>query len=554
MIKFTDIEKNVDYEILTPSGFVNFSRVMRTIFYRVWEIKLANNMTIRCADNHRLIGSDNNTDFAKDQKVGNLIQTKEGVSEIVSIRETDNYEQMYDLELCDKDHVYYTNGILSHNTTTVSSFILYYVVFNADVQAAILANKADTAREILERIKLMYENLPVFLQPGITEWNKGSINLGNNSKILCAATSSSSIRGRSINFLYLDEFAHIQNDVEFFTSTYPVISSGKTTKTIITSTPKGMNLFYKIYIDAVEGRNTFFPLKFIWKDHPHRDDEWMRKMISNTGPELFEQEYNGEFLGSSGTLISGHKLKHLVHKDPIYQQAHTKIYINPIQEHEYVGCVDISEGVGKDYSVITIIDVTTKPFQQVLVFRDNHTVPVAMIDILNRILIQYNNAFCVIESNGVGKIVADGLFFDVGYDNVMITKNVDGFATQSIHSTQIGLRQTKKTKINGCSSLKVLIESDILQINDRDTILELFSFIRVGNSYEAEKKHNDDIVMTLVIFAWLSDQPIFDELAGGEGIVKDAIKKYVDETTDNNLLFGYFDDGTESVFTDETYF
>lgn len=427
-------------------------------------------------------------------------------------------------------------------TTTVAAYLLYEAIFNDNMRIAVLANKGDTAREILDRIKKMFEELPWFIKPGVVEWNKGSIKLANGSRIISASTSSSSIRGQSMNIIYLDELAFIQNDVEFFTSTYPVITSGKTTKVIITSTPNGMNLFYKLWSDAEKGRNNFIPKKYLWWHHPERDDKWKEATLKNISQKQFDQEFECVFFGSSDTLISGSKLQKLTFTNPIRQENSLNVYEEPKEGRNYVAVVDVSEGIGKDYSVVNIIDITDHPYKQIAVYRNNTVPPILFSEIVYRLCKQYNDAYCVVESNSVGKIVVDSLYYDYEYDNILASINKDNESIASNYSKTLGVRQTRKTKAIGCSSLKTMIESDTIIINDFMTVQELSTFIKKSNSYQAELGKTDDIVMTLVLFAWFATQPFFEELTDTD--VRALIREnYMRLEENNHLVFGFYDDG-----------
>lgn len=203
-------------------------------------------------------------------------------------------------------------------TTTSAAVFLWYVVFNKEYRVALLANKLDQSQEILERLKMMYEMLPWWMQVGVSKWNERSIVLGNRSKVVCAATGGSSVRGKSFSLVYLDEFAHIEQDVKFFTSVYPTITSGERTKVVITSTPNGMNMFYKIWMDAVNEKNTYKHYHVHWNEYPGRNDKWREEQIANMSERQFAQEFELEFLGSSDTLLSPECLQRLVFEEPSY--------------------------------------------------------------------------------------------------------------------------------------------------------------------------------------------------------------------------------------------
>ena len=287
--KFEDVIDVSDYEIETPQGWVSINSIMKTIQYEVWKLEIDYGSILQCADNHIVFRDDYTQVYVKDLKINDYILTKDGKSKVTNVENLGYSENMYDFEIDSEEHEFYTNDIVSHNTTTSAAYLVYELCFSKDITIAILANKASTSVEILDRVKNMLEDLPWFLKPGVKEWNKTSIELEDRRKVVAAATSASSIRGLSISMLLLDEFAHIQNDVEFYTSTYPVISSGDSTKVIIISTPNGMNLFHKIYTEAVDGRNAFVPKKFIWNHHPERGIKWEKETRANTAN--FAQEF-----------------------------------------------------------------------------------------------------------------------------------------------------------------------------------------------------------------------------------------------------------------------
>jgi hypothetical protein len=348
--------------------------------------------------------------------------------------------------------------------------------------------------------------------------------------------------------VYLDEFSFVQNDVEFFTSTYPVISSGTQTKIIITSTPNGMNLFYKIYSDAVNKRNEFVPIKYTWESHPKRDLAWKNETIRNTSLKQFSQEHECNFLGSSNTLISGEALEKLVYTDPIQFDEHNFMYKKPIKDHVYVCLVDVSEGVGKDYSTFIIMDITEKPYEQVYVYRRNDISPWLFSKTIIDVALKYNIAHIQVENNSIGKIVADSLFYEYDYENLISSKVHNGQEVfTGFNMKSVGVSMNKKTKMIGCSSLKPLIEENMIKIVDWNTIQELSWFVKSKSSYEAEKGKTDDLVMPLVHFGWLTTQTFFEDLSKpGMGDFIRMIREKEEE--DSSLLFGFFSDGLEDDF------
>ena len=399
---------------------------------------------------------------------------------------------------------------------TTVSYILWYILFNEQKTVGILANKGSLAREILSRLVLAYENLPFWLQQGVSTWNKGNIELGNGCEVHALATSGSAARGMSFSLVMLDEFAFLHpNQAEsFFESVYPTISSGKETKIIIVSTPKGLNHYYKMFTDAEEGRSEFKPFSINWWDVPGRDEEWKNKTIANIGQISFDQEYGCSFLGSSLSLISPTVLSRLVYKEPIKKtEQGLNIYQNPIEGHSYITLVDCAEGVGFDYSTFSVIDISTYPYNQVATFRSNKVTPMFFPDIISTISKGYNNSFVVVELNSVGSQVATHLAFELEYEEIAyVGTGKHGQVLMGGQNQLPGVKTSKQTKKVGCANLKDLIEGDKLIINDFDTISELSTFIHVKSSFEADEGRHDDTVMPLVLFGWCVNQEYFKAL------------------------------------------
>jgi len=404
-------------------------------------------------------------------------------------------------------------------STTVVSYLLHYAIFNDNVNIAILANKASTARDLLSRLQTAYENLPKWLQQGILAWNKGSMELENGSKILAASTSASAVRGGSYNIIFLDEFAFVQNHLadDFFASVYPTISSGQSTKVIIVSTPHGMNHFYRLWHDAERGKNEYIPTDVHWSEVPGRDAKWKEQTIANTSEQQFKIEFECEFLGSVDTLIAPSKLKSLVYDTPIKQNKGLDVYENSSPDRDYVITVDVARGVGSDYSAFVVFDITSFPHKIVAKYRNNEIKPMLFPNIIYDVAKNYNNAFILCEVNDVGDQVAAIIQYDLEYQNLLMC-SMRGRAGQIVgqgfsgKKTQLGLKMSKTVKKVGCLNLKTMIEEDKLIFNDYEIISELTTFIQKHNSFEAEEGCNDDLAMCLVIYAWLVAQDYFKEL------------------------------------------
>ena len=446
----------------------------------------------------------------------------------------------------------------SGKSTVVTAYLLWYSIFNDNVNVAILANKAATAREMLQRLQLSYENLPKWLQQGVVNWNRGSLELENGSKIMAASTSASAVRGMSFNIIFLDEFAFIPTHIadEFFSSVYPTISSGKSTKVIIISTPKGMNMFYKLWHDAEKGKNEYTTTEVHWSQVPGRDAEWKEQTIKNTSEEQFNQEFECEFLGSVNTLITSSKLKILPYDDPLTSSAGLDIFEEPIEGHDYVCTVDVARGITKDYSAFTIIDTTDIPYRLVAKYRNNKIKPLLFPNIIHQVCTQYNHAYTLIEVNDIGGQVADIMQFDLEYDNLLMC-SMRGRAGQVVgqgfsgSKVQLGVKMSTTVKKTGCANMKQLIEDDKLVFTDFDIITELTTFIQKGQAWEAEEGCNDDLAMCLVIFSWLATTDYFRELHDSDVRAR-MYQEQKDAIEADMAPFGFVSDGLEDeTFVDE---
>ena len=439
----------------------------------------------------------------------------------------------------------------SGKSTVVTAYLLWYTLFNDNVNVAILANKAATAREMLQRLQLSYENLPNWMQQGVVNWNRGSLELENGSKIMAASTSASAVRGMSFNIIFLDEFAFIPTHIadEFFSSVYPTISSGKSTKVIIISTPKGMNMFYKLWHDAEKGKNEYTTTEVHWSQVPGRDAEWKEQTIKNTSEEQFNQEFECEFLGSVNTLITSSKLKILAYDDPLTSSAGLDIFEEPIEGHDYVCTVDVARGITKDYSAFTIIDTTEIPYKLVAKYRNNKIKPLLFPNIIHQVCTQYNHAYTLVEVNDIGGQVADILQFDLEYDNLLMC-SMRGRAGQVVgqgfsgSKVQLGVKMSTTVKKTGCANMKQLIEDDKLIFTDFDIITELTTFIQKGQAWEAEEGCNDDLAMCLVIFSWLATTDYFRELHDSDVRLR-MYQEQKDAIEADMAPFGFVSDGLE---------
>ncbi len=440
-------------------------------------------------------------------------------------------------------------------STTCISYLLHYLLFNDSVNIGILANKAATARELLGRLQTAYENVPKWMQQGVLSWNRGSLELENGSKILAASTSASAVRGMSFNILFLDEFAFVPNHIadSFFASVYPTITSGKSTKVIMVSTPHGMNHFYRYWHDAERGKNEYIPTDVHWSEVPGRDDKWKQQTIANTSEQQFKVEFECEFLGSVDTLIAPSKLRTLVYENPMTSNAGLDVYEEPEKKHDYVMTVDVARGVEKDYSAFVVVDITSFPHKIVAKYRNNDIKPMLFPSIIYEIASKYNQAFILCEVNDIGDQVAAIINYDLEYENLLMC-SMRGRAGQVVgqgfsgKKTQLGVKMSKTVKKVGALNLKTIIESDKLIFKDYEVICELTTFIQKSNSFEAEEGCNDDLAMCLVIYAWLVAQDYFKELTD-QDVRKRLYEEQKNQIEQDMAPFGFIADG----FDDESF-
>ncbi len=437
-------------------------------------------------------------------------------------------------------------------STTCVAYLLHYIVFNDSVNVGILANKAATARELLGRLQTAYENLPKWMQQGILSWNKGSMELENGSKILAASTSASAVRGMSFNIIFLDEFAFVPNHIAeaFFSSVYPTITSGKTTKVIMVSTPCGMNHFYRYWHDAQRGKNEYTATEVHWSQVPGRDEAWKEQTIKNTSEQQFKVEFECEFLGSVDTLISVTKLRNLVFEDPlINNHKGLLVYEHPVKGNDYIITVDTARGIDHDSSAFIVFDITTYPYKTVARYKNAEIKPMLFPNIIHDTARAYNEAYVLVEINDIGEQVASIMQYDLEYENMLMCA-MRGRNGQQVGSgfsgskTQMGVRMTQAVKKLGCSNLKTLMEDDKIITNDYDIIAELTTFVQKKQSWEAEDGCHDDLAMCLVIFAWLVAQDYFKEMTDSD-VRKRIYEEQKNQIEQDMAPFGFILDGVD---------
>ena len=455
----------------------------------------------------------------------------------------------------DNRKVILMEGRQQGKTTSAAAYILWYTIFQESKSVAILANKSATAREIMSRYQLMYEYLPIWMQQGIKVWNKGDVELENGSKVFTSATTSSGIRGKSVNLLYIDEASIIPNNIadQFFTAVYPVISAGTTTKILITSTPLGYNHFWKFWNDSLNGRNDFVSMFIPYWKIPGRDEKWAEEQRRQLGDVKYNQEVLCKFLGSALTLIRADIIEQMSYNDPVYSRDGLDLYEMADKKKSYVIVVDTAKGVGGDYSAFVIIDISEVPYKLVGKFKDNTISPLLYPSVIYRVASEFNTAYVLLETN-FSEQVAHILYNEYEYENILFVQRsakgqviTGGFGSGS---TQLGVVTDKKVKRIGCFNFKSLIEEKKLLINDADVISEISTFIEQKGSYAADEGYHDDLVMPLVLFGWLTTNPYFRELTD-VNLRELMYKKRIQEIEEEMLPLGFINDGQqEEVYVD----
>tara|TARA_B100000941_G_C28508546_1_gene558995 strand:+ start:3178 stop:4830 length:1653 start_codon:yes stop_codon:yes gene_type:complete len=499
-------------------------------------------------------------DFSKEE-IAEYIKCREDpvyfIENYVKIITLDKGLQPFKLYPCQKEkvrcimdnrRVVLMEGRQQGKTVTSAACILHYTIFQEDKTVAIMANKSSAAREVLNRYQIMYENLPIWMQQGVKTWNKGDVELENNSKVLTAATTAAAIRGKSVNWLYIDEAAIIPNNIadEFFTSVYPTISAGETTKILLTSTPLGYNHFWKFWNESVKGVNGFENMFIPYYEIPGRDEKWLEEQKQLLGQVKFNQEVMCEFLGSTNTLINSNTIGALSTLDPEFQNANLDIYESPEENHYYAMAVDTARGIGGDYSAFVVIDITEMPYKVVAKYRDNEIAPMLFPDVIGKVGRDYNDAFILIEVNDIGQQVVEILHQEIEYENILSTvteKNRQFVSPGFGKSTKLGVNTSKQVKRQGCFTFKSLLEEQKLLVFDEHIIHEISTFIEKGNTYQADEGYHDDLVMCMVLFGWLSSQQFFKDMTDIN--TREGLYKQQSANIEHNLTPYIRDDGQE---------
>lgn len=458
--------------------------------------------------------------------------------------------KLYDFQEQLVKNFFFNNRLLamfsrqSGKTSTIAACLLFYSSFNKDKNIGIIANKKSTANEVLERIKLMYIHLPNWLKPGIVKWNEGTIEFDNGCKIITSATTATSIRGKSLAVLYIDEISHIGKKMwdAFYKSTFPVISSSKLAKIAITTTPNGKDHFYYMWQDAIKGNSSFVTQKVRWYEIPGRDEEWKKKALAELGNNLesFGQEYLVEFLSASIEYISLERLEQyeqmISPPKAIDSNLKLNIFEQPQDKHSYIMTVDVSEGKGLDHQALAIVDCSEMPLKIVATLKNNKIDTIQYASIIYQLALKYNEAHIIIENNFSD--VAKDLWFNYEYTNI-INMNLRKQENRQGKYFEIGLRTTPKTRRIGEEYFKHLVENDKIILNDIRIIKELnnLEFNEARKRFEPrDTQINDDLWAALKGFSYIAKTMFFEAmLKNGSALQLFKVNSEDEQSIQDNL-------------------
>jgi hypothetical protein len=504
--KFIESHKVEDYKIWSDEGWVDIQEVHKTIKFDVWIVE-TENFKLQCADEHIVIGKNREEIYVKDLKIGDEIITENGIESVIRVEKLDvEPEHMYDLSIDSENHTFFSNGILSHNSTLATIFMLWVAIFNDDQKILLVANKENTAAEIFRRIRIAYEGLPNWLKAPVTYYGLESLELQNGSRINITTTTGTAARGSSVNLLFIDELAFIPQNMmsEFWSSVYPIISSSKKAKIIIASTPKDTSgLLYELYDASVKGENNWANMKVLWSDVPGRDEKWKKDTMAALGdPAIFSREFECAFDEVGESAIDQNLFDDMRKQtiQPLYvlDDGTYHLWEKPNPDKIYVAGVDVSEGVGKDASVVQVLDITEPTrIKQVAVYHNNKISPTEFTPKLREILQHWGDPLAMIERNNCGAQVVDNLKREFSYENI-VNWGVDRVASRK--STVLGIISHTNTRYHGIMNQRYWVNTvKTLQLNDVNTVLEMKDFIKTkSGKWEAKHGAHDDRVMSLV--------------------------------------------------------
>ena len=526
----------------TPIGDIEILYVHKTVKYDIFEITLDNGLKLQGSGLHCLITS-KGEEIRLKNSLGIKLATIYGESEVISIKFI-KHDHCYDVTLKDF-HLYYTNGILSHNSgksVTTGLYLLWKALFTPNINIGIAANKLSLAMEVLDKVKKVFLELPIWLQQGVVAWNKTFIELENGTRIMTSATNSDAFRGYSVHLLLVDEVAFIPTNTwnELSDSLFPAQDALAQKQKILISTPNGMNHWYHLVTGARNKTNGYRFFTSDWKQVPRYNkdgsvkdvEDFKAEIIQKNGKQFFAQNYALEFLGSSSTLISGEALKNIIPMDDslvIYDSLFSglRVFQEPIKNHSYIIGVDPKKE-GIDKLAFQVIDVTNLPFKQVASFNSD----ISYLSAPSRIFdlgCYYNNAMIIVENN-IDNSIVDALFYQYDYDGEIYKED---------NKNILGFRTTTKSKKILLSLLKKLIEENKFIIYDKKTIDEFFVFVEQKNgSFSAEDGYHDDLIMALMVsLAPFINIKQFDDF---QGFVNYLDKKRIEKENEDEDFARFF--------------
>ena len=520
--KFTEVYDASDWLVMTDTGWQPVIDVKQTVPYTVWELTLDNGQTLKCADDHIVFHENYDEVFVKDLIPGDTVLTESGTCRVVSVEDLGYSDHMYDIGVDSVDHRYYSSGILSHNTTCAVGYLLWYGMFIPNQTILIAAHVYTMALEIMQRVRYAYEMCPDFIRPGVTNYNKGSIEFENGSRIISSTTTENTGRGMSISLLFLDELSSVPITIaaELWSSISPTLATGG--KCIVTSTPNSTeDLFHQIWSEANEkfdeygnetelGKNGFFPFRADWWEHPDRDEAWKAGEMAKIGEAMFRREYNNEFVTFEETLISPLLLADMKGIEPQFKQGEVRWYQKPKDDKLYVIGLDPSLGTGGNYSAIQVLEMPS--MIQVAEWHHNLTPVEGQIKVL-RSICRYilescpksggSNIFWSVENNNVGE-AALVVIKNIGEESIPGLFVSEPARKGHVRKFRKGFNTTHRNKISACSKLKHFIESGKMTVMSRNLVSELKSYIAKGPSFEAKVGAQDDLVAAMLLLIRMS--------------------------------------------------
>lgn len=540
-----------DIKVETDTGFKSVSHIHMTKKFVLYKILLENGFSLECADTHILFNKNMEEIFVKDLSVGDFIQTKEGIKKIIKKEKLNNKICMCDITVDDDNHRYYTNGILSHNTTTSALFMLHYILFNVDKNALVLGNKLKTAKEVLDKAKKIFIELPYFLRPGIYKWNEGEIVLDNGCRLMAEATTINSGISFTFHCVLADEFAHIKPTIldKFYNNLFPTITAGKA-RFMITSTQNGYNLFYRLYKSAEAGENEYAHFKTDWYEVPEwdpekqmfvpRDEEWHRLQVANYGSEeAFNAQFGTNFDINANTLIDTKIISRFNHEAVEFKPRelpgvlfaehfywHPEYDLQQAKNDYFVITTDISEGIGGDDTVynfnrLRLHESNNSVYTETIGFFKYNKVNAEQATLVLKQFCQnyldINKYLISLEYNLYGELFAKYIIENIEKDPANVHRfNEDvimKYWNDEMTKYTLGKKITSKTKQLGTSLFKQYFEK--CEIINRSTLFlnQVANFTdSKGNGTYAASFGHDDLVMAQLQMVFVIDNPQYKSL------------------------------------------